>query len=121
MPRPRLPSPVLGETPVMTRDEASLAFRTTYFDGKYCVQGHLDWRYVSTGQCRSCLKPPPPVTRYIGDSVYPYKFMMMFRLKMIARPENEDQRKNLELMLERAARHWAYTWGLAKPESDELR
>lgn len=119
MPRQRTPPPILGETPTMTRDEARIEMRTLYFTGQLCVQGHLDWRWTSGGQCRSCQNPPPKVTRYQGLNPLGYKYTFTPRLKMLVLPENEDQMRSLIAILENAAREWAYSWGLAvKPKDD---
>lgn len=117
MGRRALASPILGETPVLTRDEASMLSRTIYFTGTLCGNGHLDWRYVSNGACRSCMKPPKPLVPYMGSAGY--KAFITLRIKILAIPQDEAQRKSLVLKCERVAQDWAYEWGLAKKPVDD--
>lgn len=91
MPKRKLPMPVFGQTPVMTRDEASMKCLTSYFTGTYCRNGHLDWRYVSTAGCHSCLKPPKPISPYTGLDGYQIVMHPKLRLPALPPPQHADK------------------------------
>ena len=114
--------PVMGETPIMTRDQASMAYHTKYFTGTLCSNGHLDWRYVSNGACRSCMKPPPPITPWAG--VGNYRCMILQKLRLPVQPPLADklQMQRFQNVLERAAQNWLISCGymeIPKEDDDE--
>lgn len=124
MSRIRRPDPILGETPVMTREQASMAGWTVYFTGKLCSNGHLDWRYVSTTQCRGCTKPAPPPKPWLGDDLNGrYRVVITQRLRVPVQPPIDDavQMQRLTSWLENAARQWLINHGYftAPPDSDD--
>lgn len=121
MSRLRRPDPILGETPVMTRDQASLAGWTVYFTGKLCTNGHLDWRYVSTTQCRGCTKPMPPPQPWRGDDGGGlYRVTLTRRVRVPVSPPIDDaqQMQRFDAWLEKAAREWLKNYGYWTPSPD---
>jgi len=41
---------------IITRKEAKQAGYTYYFTGNPCKHGHVDYRYISSTECKTCLK-----------------------------------------------------------------
>lgn len=121
MGRRALANPILGDTPILTRDEASLLSRTVYFTGTLCGNGHLDWRYVSNGACRSCMKPPKPAQPYMGNSVAGlYRVMVTRKLRLPVVPPLQDAEmmKRFDVALERAGREWLKMMGHWNPPKE---
>jgi len=103
---------------VCTRNDASIAGRKHYFDGKPCANGHISYRYVSTGACLECLRPPAPVSSYLGDSVNA-RFVYRPKLRLGAMPALHEL-KMFDVALENAARKWLIEMAyLPKPSDDD--
>jgi hypothetical protein len=105
-----LPMPQPGVTPISNRNDASMAGLKVFFTGVPCSKGHLDWRYVCNDGCRSCMKPPKPVTPWhgLGD----YAAVLQLKLRVRAMPPLEHVRY-LELEAERAIDKWLVLMGYA--------
>lgn len=114
MGRRTLGKPILGQTQVMTRDEASIAGLKHYFTGKLCSNGHLDWRFVCNMACRSCMKPPEAAGRWNGNDpngFYAVTVTRRLRFPVLPPLENMEDMQRLDSWLERAAREWLETHG----------
>lgn len=44
-------------TQLVDRETAHKNYSTYFFTGKACSRGHVDWRYVSSGNCVQCSMP----------------------------------------------------------------
>lgn len=106
----------------MTRDEASLSGLKHYFTGTLCSNGHLDWRYVCNGGCRSCMKPPEPAARWNGEDMGGrYRYVVTRRLRIPALPPLQDaeQMQRFDAWLEKYARQWLVNYGYWQAPTDE--
>lgn len=103
-----MPEP--GVTPISDRYTASAKGLTVFFTGKLCANGHLDWRYVCNDACRSCMKPPRPITPWHagGDTAA----VVQLKLKVRGMPPLE-QIKYLELVAEKAIDDYLIMMGYA--------